>query len=344
MTRGRRFFVVIILIFASIGFSGCRVIVDSYPLTPNPVLLTIPRRDLVYQTSFPDFAYVEDTRTNTVGFVNIDGTKKIVLPVQEDKTYLHSPRVDPLNGMFFYLKGKPNSDFNGWLVAYQDGVIQQCSAFLTLRPSRVGVGLKYVGVYYWRKDGGIVLMDFAHQPCKKIELFTPQEMEGLKVQYAVGFHLQEKILLIGEKSYVYDLTTQQMERVPLPPAQVCRVSPRDTFVACLFQKSAYEKVRLRVFRVEGFALWRERDIFPKVVPSFGIGDISWSPSGDAVVYHRCIRPDEKGPYYSCQSQGQQNLGIYVWSLDTDKERLVTPGGIMPYWIDWSGVPSERPTP
>jgi len=31
-------------------------------------------------------------------------------------------------------------------------------------------------------------------------------------------------------------------------------------------------------------------------------------------------------------------------LQTDEERLVTRGGIMPYWIDWSGVPSEASTP
>ncbi|NPA26119.1 MAG: hypothetical protein GXO36_00750 [Chloroflexi bacterium] len=286
----------------------------------------------------------ESTRTNAIGMVNIDGSGKITVAVQEDKTYLHAPRMDPDLDMVLYLTSeRPDSSIQGWLKAYQGGLLQGCSAYLAQRPSRVGRGARYVGVHYWRDEGGIVLFDFTLIPCQRRELFTPEEMDRLSVRQATGFHTAEKILLVGDRSYIYDLATGDLQTVSLPGVEVCRLSPSDRLVACFAQADSYRGVWLRVFRLADGVLEHERYLAAQYDPGFG-WDVSWSPSGDALVYHRCVRPDTQGPYYSCEFQGAENLGIYVWDLETDEERLVTTGGIMPYWIDWGSTSTERPTP
>jgi len=316
------------------------------PPTPNPTLLTLPKRDVVYQASLPEgtFPGVIDTRTNTVGMVNIDGSGKVTVAAREDKTYLHAPRIDPELDMVLYLTSeRPDSSMQGRLEAYKGGVPQRCSTYLAQRHSRVGRNARYVGVHYWRDDGGIVLFDFTQTPCQQQELFTPEEMDHLKVRQATGFHTQEKLLLIGKRFYIYDLNTEALQEIQLPEAQICRLSPSDRLVACFSRDGSYQGVWLRVFRLADGSLEHERFIAAQYEPGFGY-DVSWSPSGDALVYHHCVQPDEQGPYYSCEFQGPDNLGIYVWDLETDEERLVTTGGIVPYWIDWGGVPTETPSP
>jgi len=321
------------------------------PPTPNPTLLTLPNRDVVYQASLPEGSFPGgiDTRTNTVGMVNVDGSGKITVAVQEDKTYLHAPRIDPALDMVLYLTSeRPDSSVQGWLKAYKSGVLQGCSAYLAQRPSRVGREARYVGVHYWWDEGGIVLFDFTSTPCQPRELFTPEEMDRLSLRQATGIHTAEKVLVVGERLYIYDLNTETLQEIQLPEAQMCRLSPSDRFVACFSQahfsrEGSYQGVWLRVFRLADGVLEHERYIAAQYDPGFG-WDVAWSPSEDALVYHRCVRPDPQGPYYSCEFQGAENLGIYIWDLETDEERLVTTGGIMPYWINWSSASTATPSP
>jgi hypothetical protein len=312
--------------------------------TPNPALSALPHRDLIYQTSLREVSMpgIESTQTNTVSMVDIDGSGKVAVALQEHKAYLHAPRIDPKLDMVLYLASeRPDSSVEGWLEAYKEGIPQHCSAYLAQRPSRVGRGALYVGVHYWRSEGGIVLFDFTQDPCRQRELFTREEMERLKVRQATGFHTQEKMLLVGRHFYVYDLSTEALQEIQLPDAEMCRLSPSDRFVACLSQKGSYKGVWLRVFQMADGRLQHERFITPEYEPGFGL-DVSWSPSEDALVYHHCVYPDDNRSYYSCGLQGGNNLGLYRWNLETNEEKLVTTGGILPFWIDWGSAPSRTP--
>ena len=320
--------------------------VFNRPPVSNPALLALPRRDLVYQVSLREVSMpgIEDTRTNAVGMVNADGSGQIIVAVQKNETYLHAPRIDPDLNMILYLtSGRPDSTVQGELKAYKGGILQRCSIYLEQRPSRVGPGARYVGVHSWEDEGGIVLFDYTQTACQMQELFTPKEMKRLGVCQVTGFHTEEKLLLIGKRFYVYDLSTKALQEIQLPEAQMCRLSPSDRFVACLFQEGSYEGVWLRVFRIEDGVLLHEQFIEPQYMPSFSVfNDLSWSPSEDALAYHHCVYPDRDGPLYSCQFQGPDNLGIYIWDLETGEEHLVVIGGIMPYWIDWNDAPVETP--
>ena len=98
---------------------------------------------------------------------------------------------------------------------------------------------------------------------------------------------------------------------------------------------------LQIWDMETQTVWRERLLLKPWIPSYGI-DVAWAPDGSALVYHHCVNPDRTShplfpSSFSCEDQGADNLGIYLWDLKRDKERLITTGGVFPYWANWNGV-------
>lgn len=304
---------------------------------PQRTVLSIPRRDIVYQT------YVTGSlkdRDGKIGFVNRDGSRKEVITVASKGSVVHSPMVE--GGMLLFLVDDwPEIIHGGALWIYHQGKAFSCDLRLAWRPSRVGHTKQYVGQHLWLDDGGIGLFRLDQKGCHfDHDLFSPAEMRSLGITAVSGFHTEDKILLVGEHAYVYELHTQQMESLALPPMTQCRLSPDDRQIACV--KDEGGSAWIYVFWADGLSLRLKRHWPSKELPSTGVRDLSWSPDGKEIVYHRCVDEQECGVVGD--PKNLQTMGIYRLNLDTGEEELVTTGGIMPYWIDWGGVSTETSSP
>jgi hypothetical protein len=238
--------------------------------------------------------------------------------------------------LFLLVSDWPAIIHGGWLWIYRQGIALSCELRLAWRPSRVGETEQYVGRHLWADDGGIVLFRLDQEGCLSVvDLFSPAQMKSLGIAEATGFHTENKILLVGERSYVYDLHTQQMEPVALPPVTQCRLSPDDRQVACVRDNAG--AAWIYVFSIADLRLRLERHWSSNELPAAGIRDLSWSPDGKEIVYHHCV--NDQG----CGAVGDPDnfytMGIYRWNLETNEEKLVTTGGILPFWIDWGSAPS-----
>ena len=325
------------LVVFLIGIVFCSGLVWRLGVLFPKTALTIPRRDIVYQTYVT--GSLED-RDGKMGFVNRDGSRKEVITVASRGSVVHSPLVE--KGMLLFLiDGWPEVIHGGDLWGYLKGKAFSCNLSLAWRPSRVGHTDQYVGRYLWLDEGGIVLFRLDRKGCPPAsDLFSPAEMKSLGVAEATGFHTEDKILLVGERSYVYDLHAQQIKPLALPPVTQCRLSPDDQQIACVIDEGG--SAWIYVFWLDDLSLRLERQWSAKELPSVGIRDLSWSPDGREIVYHHCV--DDQGCGVVGDPKNLYTMGIYRLNLDTGEERLVTTGGVLPYWIDWSDVPSEALTP
>lgn len=298
----------------------------------SSTLPSVPSADIVFQTYVTG---LQKDENGTIGFVNQDGSNLTLVKVASEGNVVHSPMIN--NGRaFFLIDSLPYVTYGGKLLTYQGGKARLCDLKLAWRPSRVGNTEEYVGRYFWRDDGGIVLFHLERQGCETEEFLSPHDMDTLEIKEATGFHTVEKVLAVGKHSYVYDLTTQQMHSFHLPPVDICRLSPSDDLLACLSQEGSH-RVWVRIFRMKDGTVWRAHQIPQQYVPSFGVGDISWLPSGKELLYHRCVLPDSQRLHY-CEKLGAKNVGIYLWNIETGAERLITTGGVFPYWIRWEDSP------
>jgi len=302
---------------------------------PSGTAISVPRRDIVYQVYVT--GSLED-RDGKIGFVDQDGTHKEMITVASTGSVVHSPMMEE-GAVLFLVDDWPQVIHGGSLWGYRQGKAFSCHLRLAWRPSRVGRTEQYVGRHLWLDDGGIVLFRLDRNGCHPAnDLFLPAEMKSLGIAEATGFHTDDKILLVGENSYVYDLHTQQMESLALPPVTQCRLSPDDQQIACVRDKAG--AAWIYVFSVDDLSLQLERHWSSKDLPPAGIRDLSWSPDGKEIIYHHCVDGKECGVVGDLKNL--YTMGIYRLDLDTGEERLITTGGVMPYWIDWSDAPAETP--
>ena len=237
--------------------------------------------------------------------------------------------------------------YGGSLQMYREGKPLPCSLNLRSRPSPVGEHGAYVGIYQWAEEGGAVLFWPTEKDCQKHDLWNLDQLREMGVFHIVGFHREEALLLLGKQvPQKYDVTTEKLSPLPwLPVSCWGAISRDDHWLACVGKvKNAQdgEEYAIRVVSLESGELWRERQIPRALLPSFGMGSVSWSPNGEALVYHRCREPNQEDPRF-CETLGADNVGIYVWDLRTDEEHLVTTGGVAPYWIDWEDASSGKPS-
>ncbi len=350
--RRKRFLILILVVLVWMG--GMVALLAHFGRCITPRVTLLPNRDIVFQ-EYIQFAQVEPS--GKIGFVNADGSGKTSLIVahiecnQEKNFYaskqLRMPFVDE-DKMGFLIHPQPYTIYGGRLQIYNfvKGVRLPCKLNLRLRPSPVGQNGAYVGIYQWAEDGGAVLFWPTEKACKTRDLWSAEQLQEMGVFQVVGFHREEAILLLGKKvPQKYDLTTGYLAPLPwLPVSCWGMISRDDRWLACEgYKTQEYRIYSIRVVSLESGKLWRERQIPRELIPSFGMGDVSWAPDGKALVYHRCIKPNPADEKF-CDGLGAENVGIYVWDLETDEERLVTTGGVLPYWIDWGSVSSETPTP
>lgn len=308
------------------------------------VLRPVPRRDIVFQV----YVNPSEDWKGVLGFVNRDGSNQVILHLVQRGyigKYFRYPFVEN-NVLGFLTHPGWYILYGGSLQMYRDGNPLPCGPNLRSRPSPVGQNGAYVGIYQWAEDGGTVLFRPGEKDCQTQDLWSANELQEMGVFQVVGFHREEAVLLLGKKvPQKYDLTTGKL--IPLPWLPVsCRgvISRDDRWLACGgYKTQKYRIYSIRVVSLESGKLWRERQIPRALVPSFGIRMASWSPDGKALVYHRCREPNSENPK-ACEELGADNVGIYIWDLETDEERLVTTGGVVPYWIDWGDASTETPSP
>ena len=353
--RRKRFLILILVV--SVWMGGMVALLAHFRRCITPRVTLLPKRDIVFQ-EYIQFAQVEPS--GKIGFVNADGSGKTSLIVahiecnQEKNFYarkqLRMPFVEE-DKMGFLIHPQPYTIYGGRLQIYNfvKGVRLPCKLNLRSRPSPVGQQGAYVGMYQWAEDGGAVLFWPTEKACKTRDLWSAEQLQEMGVFQVIGFHHRGALLLLGgQVPRQYDLVSGQLTPLPWLPASCWgMISRDDRWLACggyvKDEQGAGRQYSIRVVSLKGGELWRERRISGELIPSFGMGEVSWSPDGKALVYHRCRKPNPEKPKF-CEALGAENVGIYIWDLEAGKERLVTTGGVLPYWIDWSGVPSEALTP
>jgi len=308
------------------------------------VLRPVPRRDIVFQV----YVNPSEDWKGVLGFVNQDGSDQVILHLVQRGyigKYFRYPFVEN-NVLGFLTHPGWYILYGGSLQMYREGKILPCGPNLDSRPSPVGQNGTYVGIYQWDEDGGAVLFRPIEKECQIRELWSADELQEMGVFQVLGFHREEAVLLLGKKvPQKYDLTTGDLVPLPWLPASCWGMISRDDhWLACGGYKTQKHRIySIRVVSLESGELWRERQIPRALVPLFGIEMVSWSPDGKALVYHRCRSTNPEDPE-ACEELGADNVGIYIWDLETDEERLVTTGGVVPYWIDWGSASIETPSP
>ena len=221
---------------------------------------------------------------------------------------------------------------------FYQGEVLPCNFTLDWRPSPVGKSGAFVGKYLWAEDGGALLFWPFKKGCPAQNLWSAEELQEMGIAQVTGFHTRNALLLSGKHLYVWDLD----ERILRPLTWVhgwCKgqTNFNDQLLVCL-QHTKEKGILIQVWRVTDHSLWREHIIPASLVPNyFYPTDIDWSPTADMLVYYRCVEPNLKNPSV-CEEKGRDNLGIYIWDLETNEERLVTTGGVFPYWADWGKTP------
>lgn len=308
----------------------------------GPHLSPIPKRDIVFQV----YTSWKDERSGELGFVNQDGSgKTIISPAREGyyKGYIvRAPFFT--NGIFgFLVNNVPYVRYGGLLTMFYQGEVLPCNFTLAWQPTPVGNNGLFMGKYLWDKDGGVVLFRPLESGCPSQNLWSAEEIQEMKVIHITGFHTREALLLTGRQAYVWDISERRFQHLAwLPKGCVGELSPDDRRLACLIKKPSEStfttNILVQVWDMENHQMQRYHFIPAALIPNYTYPiSVSWSPNSDALVYHRCIKPNMENPL-ACEEKGYDNLGIYIWDLETNEERLVTTGGVFPYWINWGSSP------
>lgn len=316
----------------------CGLCYIDWWFTARPVITPVPKQDIVYQR----YTQPSLERTLELGFINADGTGKYIQAVLSYGVYAHDPtgyvaqapfEIYPYFG--FLKDSRPYVQNGGELVLFHLPEWKQvpCKAVLAWRPYPVGTSNAWVGVYRWAEEGGVLLFWPDRPGCPKEDLWSTQELEDTVGSGRVtAFHQQNALLIFGRGMYRWDLATRQLEPwgAWITDCSYGELSYDDAYLACLHEDK--EGMHLRVWDLRDRRLWRERVIREPWVPQYGI-EVSWSPDGARLVYHRCVQPD-LDPHPACELKGDENLGIFIWDLEKGEERLLTRHGVMPFWVKW----------
>lgn len=312
----------------------------------KPTITPAPKRDIVFQIFTQD--YDTERRTTELGFINADGSGREIQAVL-DSTIMVAKAPFGFPPYFgFLIDGRPYVRNGGRLYLFHlpEWKEVRCRYFLRWRPYPVGDTGAWVGEYRWAEDGGLLLFWPDRPGCPKEDLWSRQELADLGVLRlddpfdrvgfvaVMAFHREPAILMFGQGIHRWDLETRRLEPwgtwiTGCPYGG--ELSYDDAYLACVEEDE--EGAHIRVWDLRREKLWRERLISKLWVPRYGI-EVSWSPDGTALVYHRCVEPDVNFARPACEEQGRENLALFIWDLKTDKERLLTRGGVMPFWIKW----------
>ena len=319
-------------------------------LSMRSVITPGPKREIVYQRFTQTLG---PRRTLELGFINADGTGERVQAVLFYGTYTRDTtgRVakDPFRfyPYFGFLgDGRPYVHGGGQLVLFHLPEWERvpCGYDLAWRPYPVGNSGAWVGEYQWAEEGGILLFWPDRPNCPKEDLWSRRDLKDLGVLRlahsldevgfirVTAFHHQNDILIFGQGIHRWSLETRRLESWGewITDCSYGELSYDDAYLACLHAEK--EGVYLRVWDLQNRRMWRERLIRAPWIPQYGI-EVSWSPDDTCLVYHRCVQPDPD-TYPACELKGDENLGIYVWDLEQNEERLLTRHGVMPFWIQW----------
>lgn len=343
----------ILSIFTIICTLSCLVLCGGYYinwwLSARSVITPAAKRDIVYQR----YTTPSLERTLELGFINANGAGEYVQAVLSYGVYAHNVQGYVAEAPFgiypyfgFLVDSRPYVQDGGELVLVRlpEWKRTPCKYRLRWRPYPVGTSGAWVGEYQWAKEGGILLFWPDRPGCPKKDLWSRQELKALGILRrahsldevgfirVTAFHHQNSVLIFGREIYRWDFATHQLESWGrwIPKCAYGELSYDDAYLACITADEA--GLRLQIWNLQNRQLWRERLIRVAWVPQYGI-ELSWAPTGTYLVYHRCVEPDLHR-YPACELKGEENLGIYLWDLERDEERLLIRHGVMPFWLKW----------
>lgn len=317
----------------------CGLLAFWLPRLVTPTVEPPLRTDIIFQAYT---GYMYPKREMILGFVNSDGSQKQIKHIVDPSSpFAADVALSPfVVWPYFGFLIEGSYPHGGQLSLYRlpDMHPLPCRYDLEWRPQPLGQGMVWLGEHI-AKRREVLLFWPSQTRCPKQVLWSWAELNAMGVNHVAAYHTREALLLLGERMYRWNLHEGNLQ--PLEWHVDCSgaLSPDDRWLACVHWDA--EDVYLQVWDMTTGALWREHQISQMFMP-FGGSDLAWSPDSTALVYHRCVRPDQIRPY-TCERLGPGNMGIYIWDLKTDEERLVTTGGIKPYWIDWSKASLETPT-